>query len=179
MSNSRTARKSAASLRARLAERARPHLVYPLPVDDLAEAQQHLGAAQREWRQVVLRGDDPTAAQAELDEAQAELDGCYAQIRLTALRPEDYEALIAAHPPTAEQATRKPPEIWNPDTFRPALLAACADGDMTADDWAEFLAERCSQGERQGLYVAALAVNEQERIAEPLVLPKGWTSNRS
>lgn len=174
----RDARRSG-SLRARLAERRRPHLPYPLLVDDPTEAQQQLDAARQELRQVLIRGDDTIAAQAAVAQAQADLDGCYAHITLTALRPADYEALIAAHPPTVVQAAETPPQIWNPDSFRPALLAACADGDMTADDWTSFLAERCSQGERQGLYVAALIVNEQERIAEPLVLPKGWTTNRS
>ena len=109
--------------------------------------------------------------------ARAEVDGCYEQIVLRAMPPADYERLIAAHPPTDEQ--RGKGEIWDPDSFRPALLAACADGDMTEQDWVAFLAEHVSAAERQGLYVAALAVNEQERVAESVSVPKGWTQIRS
>lgn len=179
MSSASTSRRRSASLRKRLADRPRPHITYPLlvDVDELQAAQQRLEQARQEWRQLVLRGEDATQAQAAVDEAQAAVDGCYAQIVLRALPPEQYEELIAAHPPT--EAQRAAGEIWNVDSFRPALLAGCADGDMTAEDWAAFLAERCSQGERQELWVAALAVNEQARVAEPMVLPKGLTTTRN
>lgn len=185
MSTASTARRRSVSLRARLATRARPRIEYPLLVeqDGHAAATAALEEALQAWRQVVLRDDpDPqelAAVQAAVDAAQADLDGCYERIVLRALPPPEYEALIAAHPPTAEQRGEDPPQIWNPTTFRPALLALCVESDMSAEDWADFLDQRCSAAERQGLYVAALAVNEQERIAEPLALPKGLTRMRS
>jgi hypothetical protein len=168
---------STPSLRQRLATRERPSLPFRLLVDDPSEAVAALEQAQAIRRQVVIR-DEPDLleleqADAAVQAAQEAVDGCYVTVVLRALRPADYEALQAAHPPTAEQAMKDPPEIWNPDTFRPALLAACAAGDMTEADWANFLEEHTSQGERQGLYVAALAVNERVRAADPLVLPKG------
>lgn len=181
MSNSRAVRRSV-SLRARLADRRRPTLPYPLLVDveRLPAAAAALDEAVRQWRQILLRddaGERLAAAQSTVEQAKAEVDGCYETVVLRALPPAAYERLIAEHPPSDEQ--RANGEIWDPGTFRAALLAACADGDMTAQDWADFLAERCSAAERQGLYVAALAVNEQERVAEPATLPKGWTPTRS
>lgn len=182
MSAGSTARRRSASLKARLAGRQRPTLVYPLLVDADAhvEAVTALDEAVRAWRQVALRDDNDSerlAAQSTVDAARAAVDACFEQIRLQAMPPAEYERLIAAHPPTDEQ--RGKGEIWNPDSFRAALLAACTAGDMTEQDWAEFLAERCSTAERQGLFVAALAVNEQERVAESLTVPKGWTPTRS
>lgn len=180
MSNGRAIRRSV-SLRVRLADRQRPTLAYPLLVDHerLPAATAALDEAVRQWRQVLLRDDGErlAAAQSTVEQAKAEVDGCYEPIVLRALPPAAYERLIAEHPPSDEQ--RATGEIWDPATFRAALLAACADGDMTVQDWADFLDDHCSAGERQGLYVAALAVNEQERVAEPAALPKGWTPTRS
>lgn len=180
MSNGRAARRSV-SLRARLADRQRPTLVYPLLVDveRLPAATAALDEAVRQWRQVLLRDDGEQLAEAQstVEQARAEVDSCYEPITLRALPPAAYERLIAEHPPSDEQRAKG--EIWDPTTFRPALLAACADGDMTVSDWTSFLDERCSAAERQGLYVAALTVNEQERVAEPATLPKGWTPIRS
>lgn len=182
MSAGSNARRRSVSLKQRLAGRQRPTLVYPLLVDGdrHVEAVAALDEAVRAWRQVALRDVEDAeraAAQSTVDAARAEVDGCFEQIVLRAMPPADYERLIAAHPPTDEQ--RGKGEIWDPGSFRPALLAACAAGDMTEQDWAEFLAERCSAAERQGLYVAALAVNEQERVAESVSVPKGWTQIRS
>jgi hypothetical protein len=168
---------STPSLRQRLATRERPSLPFRLLVDDPNEAIAALEQAQAARRQIVIR-DEPDLleleqADAAVQAAQEAVDGCYVTVVLRALRPGVYEALQAAHPPTLEQATKDPPEIWNPETFRPALLAMCVESDMSEQDWAEFLDGHVSQGERQGLYVAALAVNERVRAADPLVLPKG------
>jgi hypothetical protein len=132
-------------------------------------------------------------AQKQVADAQAKLDGCYETIVLRALPTSGQvttEKLAAAHPPTDEQIAKvrterdkahnqgrdvPPWPEWNDDTFPPALLAACAESDMSEQDWREFLAEHVSDGEFHGLYMAALSVNERERVADPLVLPKGLT----
>src|SRR5690606_29530626 len=132
-------------------------------------------------RQVRLRAPENSPeyrrAQRQLEAAQAEVDSCYETIVLRALPTSGavtIEKLKAAHPPTPEQLERvkaeresarqrgeEPPPWpeWNEDTFPAALLAACAESDMTEDDWREFLANNVSAGEASGLWMAALAVN--------------------
>lgn len=187
------------SQRERLLGRQRPTVRYPLLVDaDGAEhAQQALLQAQARARQVRLSGGDATDADRQVDEAQQALAACYETIVLRALPLSGdvtVETLIAAHPPTAKQMEQAKAErdlarqrgepipdwpSWNPDTYKPALLAATAEGDMSADDWREFLAGNVSEGEDRGLWRACLAVNSTERAADPLVLPKGWMTTTS
>ena len=188
--------------RGRLLGRPRPSIGYPLQVVDretLAVAQSELGAAQADLRQVVLADKPKTsAARRKADQrvaaAQAALDLCYETITLVALPTAGEvtaETLAAAHPPTdaqmakvrqeREQAARRgepPPPwpVWNDDTFRPALLAACSSNGMSEQDWATFLAQHVSAGEATGLWLACLAINQRERVADPLVIPKGSTA---
>lgn len=194
----RAAAPAAASQRDRLRSRPRPSLPYPLLVDPdrAAAARAELEEAQRHARQAGLAKDPQPAvveaARARVAAAEAALEDCYETIVLRALPPDDLEQLRAEHPPTAEQiaaakAERKtavergektlPP--WpdvNQASYVPALLAACAaDSGMSMDDWVAFLAENVSAAERIGLWQAAEAVNSRERVADPLVLPKGST----
>ncbi|MFO7164906.1 MAG: hypothetical protein DIU75_016375 [Mycolicibacterium hassiacum] len=193
MKSKRSAQPQPADKWDRLRARQRPTTTYRIVVDPdgLPAAQQAFAAAVRERDRVkataVGRGRAAALRRAEqaVAEAQARLDACYADIVLQALRPADLEALVAAHPPTAEQmeAARKQsrergtdPEwpAWNDDTFRPALIAACAvDPQRSAEEWAEFMAECLSEGEQTGLWRACLEVNHRERIADPWFLPKG------
>jgi hypothetical protein len=162
-------------------------LPYTLRVDDPAKARAALEAAQREARQVLLGkhgrdSDEYREADKAVMAAQAKVDACYETVVITALHPADYEAAKAAHPPTPEQLAvgedEIPPDV-NVDTFVPAVLAAGTDAGMSDQDWATFLAEHCSDGERQELRALVLAVNERPRAAEPVVLPKGSTMTRS
>lgn len=192
------------SLRERLLTRQRPSLAYPVLVDHdgAAAAQARLAEGQAQLRQLILSGAKSTAAAykrvtAELADAQAALQACYETIVLRAL-PTDgdvtVERMITACPPTAAQMAEvrqardtaklrgeEPPAWpqWDDDRLQPALLEACADGGMTSEDWAAFLAGNVSQGERQGLWKACLAVNSLERVADAVVLPKGWTRTNS
>lgn len=200
----RQPRKAAApkqSQRDRLRGRPRPSLPYRILVapDEVDEARQALAKAQEDARQVRLKAgrDSPAAKRAAkpVSDAEAAVDACYETIVLRALPPERIEELEAEHPPTAEQMEKAKAEreqaqqrgeqlpdwpSWNDDTYWPALLAECAtEAGMTADDWAGFLAENVSTGEAAGIKQAALAVNRLERVADPLVLPKGWTPTRS
>jgi hypothetical protein len=67
--------------------------------------------------------------------------------------------LINEHSPTEEQKAEG--ADWNPDTFRPALIAACAvDAGMTAEQWAEELADdRWSVADRNELFRLPLDAN--------------------
>lgn len=190
------------SLRERLRNRPRPTLTYQLlmDIDKLEPALSALARAEAHLRQAVLREQtweeyrgrrDKTAGravatreeyrkaaarvQAEItdrraavDEARAALQACYQPIVLTAMPPTEYEALRALHPGPASDR-----DGVNTETFRPALLAACAAGDMTEQDWVGFFAENASTGEGQAVYVAALVVNESDRALD-VSLGKGW-----
>lgn len=189
------------SQRDRLLARPRPSLAYPLLVDQDAvdAARRDLGQAHADARQAMLakNTDDAEvqAAQRRITDAEQAVHACYETVVLRALPPGDVERLRADHPPTEQQMAaakaereraakrgEEPPlwPEWNEDTFRPALLAACTpDSGMGADDWATFLQGHVSDGEARGLWLACLAVNARERVADPLVLPKGSTLTNS
>jgi len=161
--------------------------------DGAERARAQLATVQAQTRQVLLGAKEGTAAyraaKKRRADAEAAVDDCYETILLRALPPARFAELEAEHPPTAEQmdqvktereqAKRRDEELpgWPnyAEPFWPALLAEAVDGDMTADDWATFLAEHVSGGEAVGLRAALLNVNHLERAADPLVLPKGWT----
>ncbi|KXK63352.1 hypothetical protein AWW66_03295 [Micromonospora rosaria] len=185
--------------RERLLGRSRPSVPYRMLVDEAgaARAQEALAVAQRHLRQVTLADRSPeevAEAHARVDAASRELDGCYETVVLRALPlvgEVTAESLIADHPPSEEQmaavkakreeARRAGDELppwpaWDDATFRPALLAASAEGaGMSAADWAEMLSTRMSAGEVRGLWAACVAINLTGRAAEPVVLPKGST----
>lgn len=104
--------------------------------------------------------DEVQEAARKVDGAQAKLDACYEPLTLTALPPADFEALMAAHPPTKEQRSKD--FEWNEETFRPALLAVTVEGDMTEDDWAEMnKSGQITWGEFTALFNACLNVNSR------------------
>jgi hypothetical protein len=95
-----------------------------------------------------------------------------------------YEDLQSAHPPTPEQVKenrKKGMDLsWNPDTFPPALLAACVLYEMPAEDGGEptleplteeFVKEMWdspdwNQAEVMALFQAAIEVHSLRRIVE-------------
>lgn len=195
----RAPRKAAASKpspRERLMGRPRPSAPYRLLVDQAGAeaAQAELAKVVTETRQVLLREPAGSAkhkaAEKRRETARAAVDACYQSITVTAMPPEELEELASEHPPTVEQMAKVKAERdaakqrgeqlpdwpqYNEVTFFPALLAACTDIGMTADDWSTFLRKNVSDGERRGLKITALNVQYQERNADPLVLPKGST----
>lgn len=163
----------------RLKQRARPSVTQSILIDDPTEATRQAQRAAQVYKQAVRSEDkaEIKRTKAALTRATNKLDACYEHITFRSLPPAVYETLIGEHPPTAEQMAAAPgpderPQ-WNRDTFRPALLEACAENDMTVDDWVDFLKEHSSRGEGDALFVAALAVNENARLPEAAMLPKG------
>jgi hypothetical protein len=165
--------------RARLLGRSLPSVPYPILVDDPTDAQRELERVHARTRQLMLRHDPGSAeyraAEVELSRAQAAVDACYETVHIRALAPARYEALKAQHPPTTDQLAEQPPPDVDVNLFVPAVLAEAVEGDMTADDWADLLDHRMSDGERQEIRVIVLGINERARFAEPVVLPKGST----
>lgn len=145
------------SLREQLRGRARPSVPCRLRVRDTGPATRAVEEAVIALRLLQARGQDDqvTEARQVVRAAQEALDACYATVELVALRPPDFEALVAAHPPREGTDDVE----WNTETFGPALFRACAQGDMTDADWDAFFAEDCSDGEKVMLPQAALAIN--------------------
>lgn len=103
--------------------------------------------------------------QARVAAAQAACDP-YCEVLLVApIPPDEYDALVSEHPPSEPQ--REQGHLWNPDTFWPALLAACigqgAVDPMTEKDWAEWgrIPGAAASGEISLLFQTCLDVNDR------------------
>lgn len=151
------------ALRPSLAKRRLPSTTFPLRIEDDTVARAGLAAAEGS-------GDPERIAVAE-----ATVGACYEQLKLTSLPPETWEELVSEHPAT--EAQQKSGQWCNMNTFLPALLAACVEGDETAEDWANYTQRGAlSSGEADALFAAVIGINQ--RTPEPLV-PKGSTQTRS
>jgi hypothetical protein len=91
------------------------------------------------------------------------------RIELRAIPADVWEALVAAHPPTGEQAEQG--ADWNVATFRPALLALTVvtpEGEepLTEADWAQLASSGAmSIGELTLLFNVAVALNDRSPLA--------------
>ena len=151
------------SQRERLLGKRRLSVQYPVKVEDTTVAEKELEEARTALRQALIAADSEAEAtvvnaRRRRDKALAAVEACYETLTISALRPADLEALLAEHPATDEDG---PDALWHVDTFRPALLAACVESDMTADDWAAFCEDNLSRGERDDLWLTVLAVNQR------------------
>lgn len=158
------------SLRDQLRARQRPSLDYELPLEGVAEARHALAVAAETHRMVLLRSDEGAAeavaaARAAVAQAEADLAACYAHITLTALEPDEYEALVALHSPRPDSSDT----AWNQDTFPRACFLACAT-ELTEAEWQPILKTNMSHAERNDLFIVAGAVNVRLVNA---ALPKG------
>lgn len=82
-------------------------------------------------------------------------------ISFQALGAQEYDDLIAKHPPTAKQ--KKDGATWNPDTFAPALVAHCSvepkiDGETALQIWES---ESWSRGELMDLFMQVVQMNAE------------------
>lgn len=174
----------------RVKKRGRPSVPFRLLVvegEELTAAMEKERQAASRLRQAIVR-DDPekpdrvkelAAAKRAKKRAEKDVQACWETIRLTAMPPDEYEDLKAAHPPTPEDLEADPEAEWSKSSLRPALLASCAEGGLSAEEWQTMLAERFSKGERQDIFTTALAINESTRVVESVVLPKGSTGTSS
>jgi hypothetical protein len=150
-----------AGRRERLLGRKRPSIDYQLPITDAAAAVAELEAAKAAFDTAQFRADEGAEqavadAQARLDAAHTAVQDCYEAVTLTALLPAAFEELVAAHP-----AREGRDEKWNAATFPQACFLACVDtsGDMSAEDWDTFATENLAAGEREAMYLTAVAIN--------------------
>lgn len=157
------------ALRDRLQGKTRPTLPHLIRVDDTTDAVTAANAAQNDLL-AALGTEREQAARDAVQAAQDALTACFEPITLTAMRPEDFEALIAAHPPREGHPVD---QAWNVDTLPRATFFACAPADMTEQEWADWLTTTCSHAEQVELFNSAVAVNV--RTISP-TLPKDFLS---
>jgi len=128
-------------LRARLEQKARRRIVVPLQVSDPGEALEALQATVHRRAVLELTGRLDADEVATLDtlraQAQAEVDGHYLLLELSAMSPADWEALIASHPPLEDSQ-----DSWDWDAVLPEALAACCSQDVDQPVDAEWWAEQ-------------------------------------
>lgn len=167
------------SLKDDLSGRRRPSTPYTIQLTDPSESAAALNQAQRMLRQAEIKDDkaELKKRRTAVTRATAKVQECFRVFEIAALEADVYEDLIEDHPPTPEQiekAGKGPDERpeWNDKTFYPALLEACVDDDMTTEDWTGFL-KRMSRGERRQLQYTLVAINENVRLPESMMLPKG------
>lgn len=148
----------------------------------LSEAEAALATVERQARERNGSGGPETeaavaAARAERDEATAALVKAEralkaetVQMRFRAIGRKRYDGLVREHPPKdAGGENGKPVKSTEPydyETFAPALVAAsCIEPVMTPEE-VEVLFEEWNTAEVMQLWVAALAVNTQRRVAD-------------
>ena len=143
--------------------RKRPTHVVLLPADpdEYGRVSRLLSEAQWTLEEARARAAFDTAAErSRVESLDAQLRALpIVEVKLTAIPAPEWEALVAAHPPTPEKLAEG--FQWDVYTFRPALLAASiAPEDGPSPDW-ELLAKegKITAGELNSLFEAAVMLN--------------------
>lgn len=82
-------------------------------------------------------------------------DGTTVDFKLRALPRSEYRAMLDDHPPVDSGAE------WNPDTFCPALIAACCVDPVMTGEQATQIWNEWEAGEVGRLFLACWQLNEQ------------------
>ena len=153
-------------IRDRLRNRPRPWATVKLRMDhtlEFARKERELELVQAELIRARVDPDGKVRAElfAEREKTLvSELEPGYESLTCQALPPSEMEALIGAHPPTDEEQERG--MTFHPDSFFPALLAACVLGDETEDDWdAMYKDGTLVTGEYNALVTTCLDLNDR------------------
>lgn len=123
--------------------------------------------AVQDLRSATFRAASLDEARARVAETEAALAPFREVLRAGPIAPIAYEELVRAHPPSAEQ--RAQGQVWDPETFTPALLAACIgqelpEGErMTEQDWADWMSTAGAgvSADLVALFRACLQVNDR------------------
>lgn len=127
--------------------------------EDIAELdrlERKLAEMGKAWQADSLAASDPREKLAkQVGALRKKIRAAEAEFRLRALGDREWSDLIAAHPsPDADK-------MWDPETFGPALISACAvDPAMTPDQVRE-LFEVCNGAQRDDLWRGAYEVNTE------------------
>jgi hypothetical protein len=158
-----------AAKRERLLNRARPTVRLTICDDhDAKEALAEARFVEQRAREAADRDPQNEAAQAvlrtattSLTKAQAAFDEASIELRFQALDRKTYKELLAAHPPTEDQA--EDGYAFNVDTLAPVLIAASSLDGITEEDAAQFL-DDWAQAEAEALLNTAFGVQREERM---------------
>lgn len=122
---------------------------------ELAEQLEHAAG----WQPASLADAHPgTQLAADLEVARARVAAATITVRLRALGHRAFSELLAAHPAPAGSPSA---QRYDPATFEPALIAACAvEPQLTAEQVA-LLLDSVNTGTAEQLIDAALRVNEE------------------
>jgi hypothetical protein len=151
------------TLEEQFARRKRPTEVVPLPADPDEYARLERAITDARWALEDARARNPletTAERATVERIEAELAALEVlEVTLVALPPDEWEELVALHPPTPEQQAQG--FQWDKTTFRPALLTVSVRTENgVAVDWARLSKEgQITAGELNTLYEAAVMLN--------------------
>lgn len=158
-----------AATRERLRNRARP--IARLTICDDHTVKQAVAEAQFEQQRAqdaVDRNPEDETAQAALRStaaaltaAQTALAEASIPLRFQALDRKTYKALLAAHPPTEDQA--EDGYAFNLDTLGPVLIAASSLDGITEEDALEYL-DDWADAEAESLLNTAFGVQREERM---------------
>jgi hypothetical protein len=111
------------------------------------------GAAQ--WKADSLAATDPTKAIAEkIEAARKRLKASEAEFRFRALPDKEWSDMLAAHPPRDAEK-----EMFNPETFPRALIAACCVDPVMTPEQVDRLFGVLNQAQRNQVFDTAYEVN--------------------
>ena len=109
--------------------------------DELAAANAEFERAAADHGDEITKPEHVVALAKKVEKVAAKVEAAKVQYRFRALNGQAYYDLQSKHPPTKEQREANPLAQTNPDTFRPALIAAsCVDPEMTVDEAAQLIA---------------------------------------
>jgi hypothetical protein len=157
------------ALRERLEAKTRPAATIQVAVEDTSAAAKRLDDARMARLAGLVSGgteEENAERQAEVDAAEQALDELYVEVRLQAMAPADYEALLDAH--TDEDGTLDR-AAWLP----PAAAASTVDTDLQDEGWwtEQLGSNRWSAGELSALFLTITRLNDP--TIRSAAIPKG------
>lgn len=127
--------------------------------EDIAELdrlERQLADLGKAWEPTSLAASDPREKLAKKVSAlRTKIRTAEVEFKFRALGDREWSDLIAAHPsPDADK-------MWDPETFGPALIAACAVDPVMTPDQVRELFEVCNGAQRDELWRGAYEVNTE------------------
>lgn len=110
-----------------------------------------------------LAGSPRVRVARRMEELRTEMAAHQVDFRLRALDPEAWSDLRAAHPGTEGQ-------LFDPDTFAPAAIAACAISPVMTPEQYGRLAKKLTEGQQNSLFNAVWDINNRAVSTVPFSL---------